>query len=102
MLPTEDCDLYIYEMYKFCPVPCTTELLNIVAEERDALLNECLKQYEECRHASHDEFDKRKQSMINEIKRHVEIKKKVRADELDESAIESSCVVPEPVHDEKH
>ena len=99
MLPTENCDLYIYELYKFCPVPCTPQLLEMDAAERDALMNTCLQQYEECRLASQDEFEQRKQTMLDEIKRHEGIKEKVRAGELDENAIESACVVPEPVNE---
>lgn len=99
-LPTEKCDLFACELYKFCILPCSDEILALGNDKRDELMNKCLMAYESVRVTSVDDFDERKRMMTDDIKRQEEIKKKVRKGELPESAIESESICPEPLQDQ--
>jgi hypothetical protein len=95
-IPCDNCDVFIYEMFKFCvvPPPCTTK-----QDEVDDAMNDALEEYTRCRKVDSDAFHVRKQTMMEDIKRQENIKQRVRDGELDETAIESESVLPEVMKD---
>lgn len=99
-LPTEKCDLFACELYKFCILPCSKEIIELDSHERDAIMNKCLAAYEKVRLSSSDEFDERKRMMTDDIKRQEDIKEKIRKGQLPESAVESASVCPETLQEQ--
>lgn len=96
-IDNEGCDLFACEMYKFCILPCSADVMALSVEERDEMMNESLRLYEAARLHSNDEFERRKRDMLSDLERQEEIKRKVNEGVLPTEAIESQCIFPEPL-----
>lgn len=96
LVKAEGCALYAFEMFKFCCIP---PLINTPMEEADDLMEDALVKWSDKLLKSRDEFNARKKEMRDDIARQEEIKSRIRAGELEESALRSACVLPEPVSD---
>ena len=96
-LESERCDMYAYEMYKFCAVPCGEAFRSLGDEERDSVMNDAMKAYKKHRIESNVEYEKRKRTMMKDIERQEKEKEMVRSGEMKESDFNSASIAPEPV-----
>lgn len=96
-LDSEKCDMYAYEMYKFCAFPCSEAFRSMTDEERDNVLNSAMRAYKHSRIEQNIEYERRKKAMMKDIERQESDKAKIRDGTLDPSALNSSSVMPEPV-----
>ncbi len=80
--------LFVVEMFKFICLPP-------LAQDVDSEMNDAIKMEYEALNDEKEEFNNRKKSMMDEVKRHNEITKKIADGELDASQAESAPICPE-------
>ena len=98
-LPPDGADTLLMEMYHFSILPCDDRVLAMTADERDGLMNECLKSYNAMRVDSRTTFDTRKGKMRADMERQEGLRKQFNEGMVDASELDSACVCPEPVVD---
>uniref|UniRef100_A0A6C0IXI4 Uncharacterized protein n=1 Tax=viral metagenome TaxID=1070528 RepID=A0A6C0IXI4_9ZZZZ len=81
--------LYVVEMFKFV---CLPPLLD---QDVDSEMNTAIKMEYVAVDDEKEEFNNRKKTMMDEVKRHNEITKKIADGELDESEAQSAPILPE-------
>ena len=95
IVPQEQTDLYCVELFKFSCMPpppgVTTQ------EEADDMMNACLKAYIDGFDKKEEDFNKRKQRMLDDIKRQEEMKERIRQGDAKPEDLDSSSVCPEPI-----
>jgi hypothetical protein len=97
-LDSEKCDMYAYELFKFCAVPCGEAFRSLEEEERDSVLNDAMKAYKKHRVESNVVYEQRKQVMLDDMDRQEKDKERIRAGKLKDSELNSASVAPEAVH----
>lgn len=83
--------LYVIEMFKFICLPPLTQ--DVDSEMNTAIKMEYLAVDDE-----KEEFNNRKKTMMDEVKRHNEITKRIADGELDESDAQSAPILPEDMN----
>ena len=96
-LDSEKCDMYLYELYKFCAVPCGEAFRSLGDEDRDCALNDAMKAYKKYRIEHNVAYEMRKKTMMDDINRQEKDKERIRNGEMDASSLDSSSILPEPV-----
>lgn len=96
VVQAEGCSLYAFELFKFCCIP---PLINMTREDADDAMEDALVKWSDKLLKARDEFNARKKEMRDDLARQEEVKARIRAGELEESALCSACVLPEPVSD---
>jgi hypothetical protein len=84
--------LYVVEMFKFFCLPPLT-LVN--PNQVDSEMNTAIQMEYVALDDEKEEFNNRKKTMMDEVKRHNEITKKIADGELDESEAQSAPILPE-------
>lgn len=85
--------LYVLEMFKFICIPQPNYNCDV-----DSEMNEAIRMEYSSIQDNRNDFVKRKQTMLNEVERHNDIKRKVARGEIDESQIESNPICPETMN----
>ena len=80
--------LYVVEMFKFICLPPLTQ-------DVDSEMNHAIKQEYVAVDDEKEEFNNRKNTMMNEVKRHNQIAQQIAEGELDESDAQSAPILPE-------
>ena len=83
--------LYVLEMFKFVCLPP----LDALSEEVDSEMNTAIEMEYLAVDDEKNEYKKRKEIMLDEVKRHNEIAKRIAAGEIDKSLAESGPILPE-------
>lgn len=81
--------LYVIEMFKFICLPPLTR------DDVDSEMNTAIKMEYTAVNDEREGFNNRKQTMLDELKRHNEITKKIAEGELDASQAQSAPILPE-------
>lgn len=84
--------LYVVEMFKFI---CLPPLALVNPNQVDSEMNTAIKLEYEAVDDEKEEFNNRKKTMMDEVKRHNEITKKIADGELDISEAQSAPILPE-------
>lgn len=82
--------IYVLEMFKFVCLPPPDYECDI-----DCEMNEAISMEYSAMEESHSDFQKRKQTMLDEVSRHNKIAKQIADGELDASEAESGPILPE-------
>jgi hypothetical protein len=95
VVPQEQTDVYCVELFKFSCMPpppgVTTQ------GEADDVMNACLKAYIDGFDKKEEDFNERKQKMLDDIKRQEDMKEKIRQGGAQPEDLDSSSVCPEPI-----
>jgi len=86
--------LYVVEMFKFICLPP-------LVENVDSELNTAIKMEYSAVNDGRKDYNQRKSTMLNEVKRHNEITRKIAEGELDTSEAESAPILPENMEKEE-